>query len=157
VDFESFPAFAYCCATISIDVHVFEYFLLHCFVLFLFFAVLGKYSTTGATLLGLFGFFLAVLRFELRTSQLLYHLSPFALIILEIGPHFLPGSALSVILLFKLPTITGMTGPCHHRQLISVEVKSWELFCPSWPQTAILLISDDYLQSQVTGITNVSH
>jgi hypothetical protein len=43
--------------------------------------------------------------------------NPFALVIFEIGYCFLPGQVWTMILLFMLPTVGGMTGVCNHAQL----------------------------------------
>jgi hypothetical protein len=61
--------------------------------------------------------------------------SPFSLIIL----------AWTMILLFMLPAITGMTGTCHCDQLPPhlppIEMGYHKLFCADWPGTAIFLIT----------------
>jgi hypothetical protein len=46
----------------------------------------------------------------------------FALGFLEIGSHFLPTSAWTAILLFKILAITGTTGVRHPAQLFSIEI-----------------------------------
>jgi hypothetical protein len=52
----------------------------------------------------------------------------FPLVILDIGPHFLPRLTRTVILLFTLPAIAGMTGAHHHPQLFSFEMGSGKFF-----------------------------
>jgi hypothetical protein len=54
---------------------------------------------------------------------------------------------------FKVPTVPGMTGTCHHAQLLSVEMMFWKLFCIGWPWTLVLRIS----VFQVATTTVVSH
>jgi hypothetical protein len=48
--------------------------------------------------------------------------------------------------------IAGMTGVCHHKQLLLVEMGVSQVFCPGQPQTTILLIS----APEVAGIIGVS-
>jgi hypothetical protein len=76
-------------------------------------------------------FWRVVLEVELRVSHLLGRCSTtsamppalFALVISEIGSHFVPRSDCTVILLFMIPGVAGMTGACHHIQPL-VEMKS---------------------------------
>jgi hypothetical protein len=52
----------------------------------------------------------------------------FALVILELGSRFLPRPACTLILLFMLSTIAGMTGAHLQAQLLFVEMESLEFF-----------------------------
>jgi hypothetical protein len=87
--------------------------------------------------------------------QLLYHLnhtsSPFALVIFEIGSHFLPTCAFTAIL-FMLSSIWGMTGLHYHAQLFLSRL-SLTNFLLVWPGTVTLQI----LTSQVARFASVSH
>jgi hypothetical protein len=82
---------------------------------------------------------LAVQEFELRALRLLGRHSMscttppvlFALVILELGPCFLPRWAWTVVLYFTLPAVTGIIVMHHYAQLFSVEMKAHELFF-SW-------------------------
>jgi hypothetical protein len=68
----------------------------------------------------------------------------FVWVVFEIGSHFVPRLSWTVILLFVLPHIAGMTGTCQRAQpLVKMEV-SWT-FCLSLLWTTILL--DLYLLS----------
>jgi hypothetical protein len=51
-----------------------------------------------------------------------------ALVIFEIGSHFMPGLAWTVILPFMLPCRAKMTGGCHHIPLLLVEMGSQKFF-----------------------------
>jgi hypothetical protein len=107
--------------------------------LFLFLAVWG---TQGLTL----------------ARQVLYHLShaasPFCFFYFWVSP-FMPGQVWMAVLLFMLPTITGMTGVHQHAHLLLVKVGSCKLL-PGMNlncNTAILLISP----SKVARITGINH
>jgi hypothetical protein len=76
----------------------------------------------------------------------------FALVNFEIGSHFMLCSAKTTILLCVLPCIAGMTGTCHHAQLL-FEIGSHKIFCPGWPQTTVLLISVS-LEARITGMSH---
>jgi hypothetical protein len=52
----------------------------------------------------------------------------FAVVILEIGSHFLPGLAWTECFYFILPTITGVIGTYQHMQIFSIEMGSCKLF-----------------------------
>jgi hypothetical protein len=58
----------------------------------------------------------------------------------EIESRFLPRPAWTMILLFKLLIVTGMTGVCHHNQLL-VEMGVLWTFYLGWSWTVILPIS----------------
>jgi hypothetical protein len=58
----------------------------------------------------------------------------------------------TTILLPMAFPLTGITGPCHHTQVIDWKVVS-QVFCLGWPWTMIFLIST----SSVAWITGVSH
>jgi hypothetical protein len=69
------------------------------------------------------------------------------------GSRFLPRLAW-ITILFKLPSVTGMTGTCHYAQLFSAEMGVLQtIFCLGWPGTMILLTS----ACQVTRIIGMSH
>jgi hypothetical protein len=78
---------------------------------------------------------LAVLGVELRDSSLQGRcfITPvmlpalFALVIFEIGSHFMPGPAWTVIFLFVLPCIARMMSKHHHAQLL-VQMASHNFF-----------------------------
>jgi hypothetical protein len=102
-----------------------------------------------------------VLGFELRryvlAGQVFCHLrhfsSPFCSVFLEIGLAFCPDQPGPQSSYFKLSTIGGMTGVCHHTQLFSIEKGVSKTILSQWPVAVILLIS----ASQVIRITGVSH
>jgi hypothetical protein len=52
-----------------------------------------------------------------------------------------------------LPVIVGMTGACHHAQLFSIEMRSYELFLRGWLRTLILPV----LASHVARMTGMYH
>jgi hypothetical protein len=87
-----------------------------------------------------FLFFFFQYRVELRAGKAgtlpleSCHQSFFALIILGMGPSFMPRPAWTTVLLFVLPYITGMRG-MHHRTQPLGDVESW---------TAIFLISTSW-------------
>jgi hypothetical protein len=54
---------------------------------------------------------------------------------------------------FKLPTIAGMTGMCHHNQLFPIEMESHKHFCLGLPGTSVILIS----APQVAEITVMTY
>jgi hypothetical protein len=120
--------------------------------------------------------YLLVLGFELRASCLLYRYSTswvmplalFALVILEIGSHFLPWPTWTMILSLYL-SFFGYCGVWTQGLILARQVlcllrhssrpflvlgslDSWASF-PGWPQTTILPI----FASWVAGITEVSH
>jgi hypothetical protein len=65
----------------------------------------------------------------------------FALVILEIGSHFLLRPAWTSILFYS-PTTVRLTGTCHHTQLFSCcDGGLVNIFCLDWPGTMVLLIS----------------
>jgi hypothetical protein len=89
---------------------------------------------------------LAVLEFELRTKQALYHLSHTS----SSGHFFVTWT--TILLFAFLCAISVMICTHQHTQLL-VEMKSPKLFCLGWPQITILPIS----ASQVARITGLSH
>jgi hypothetical protein len=67
--------------------------------------------------------------------QALYDLSHFpspALVIFEIWSHFMSVLVWTIILLFVLPAVAGMTG-MHHCAQSLVEMGSCDIFCLDWP------------------------
>jgi hypothetical protein len=74
------------------------------------------------------------------------------LVLFEIGSCFIPGPSWTIIFLFVLPHVAGMTS-MSHQSLALVEMGRHELFCLAWPQTAILQISTSW----VARLTGVSH
>jgi hypothetical protein len=70
------------------------------------------------------------------------------LAIFEIGSHFMPGWAWTLVLLFELPHIAGMTGAHQHTQPW-VEIGVLQTFGLDWPSNfapsnLCLLRSEDY-------------
>jgi hypothetical protein len=70
----------------------------------------------------------------------------------EIRSHFMPGLAWTVILLFVLPAIAGMTGMYHYTQLLVKMEVSWT-FCSGWFWIVIIPI----YASQVVRIAGLSY
>jgi hypothetical protein len=60
--------------------------------------------------------FFVVLGIEQRASHLSYSASLFIWVIFDIGSCLMPGPSWTIIFLFVLPCIAGMTGTCHHAQ-----------------------------------------
>jgi hypothetical protein len=100
--------------------------------------------------------FLVVLGFEFRASWLLGKLSNtwtmtpalFPLFIFEIGFCFLPRLPEPWFYYFKRPSTVGMTGTCHHTQLLLVKMGSLEFFAwaglehlSSWFQPRVATIA----------------
>jgi hypothetical protein len=55
-----------------------------------------------------------------------------ALVIFEIGSHFIRGTTWTTIFLLLLPCVAGMIGICHHT-LPLIEMGSCELLAQGWP------------------------
>jgi hypothetical protein len=64
-----------------------------------------------------------------------------ALVVLEIGSCFCLGWPGLWSSYCKLPTVSRMTGVCHHAHLFSIEMWPRKLFCQCWFGIMILLIS----------------
>jgi hypothetical protein len=119
-----------------------------CMFIYLFFwlnvlCIIAKYFVGGFVFSF---FFLVLLGIELRAlcflcSRSAWATSPalFALVIFEIGSCLMRGLTWSVILLFVLPHVAGMTYICYCALPLVEMGVSWTI-CLDWPWTVILLI-----------------